>query len=91
MKTTSMVPQRQFTLSAPEAKFVCLAGDFTQWQEHAIPMRKTRTGVWKASVNLPPGTYHYRFLVDGVWRDDPSCPLHVPNPFGSENAVFIVA
>jgi hypothetical protein len=42
-------------------------------------------------VPLPPGTYHYRFLVDGEWRDDPVCPLHVPNIFGSQDAVRIVA
>jgi hypothetical protein len=36
---------------------------------------------------LEPGTYHYRFLVDGQWRDDPECTLRVDNPYGSNNAV----
>jgi len=24
------------------------------------------------TVELKPGTHHYRFLVDGEWRDDPN-------------------
>jgi 1,4-alpha-glucan branching enzyme len=91
MKTTTVVPKREFVISAPDARSVCLAGDFTHWQQNPIPMKKARGGVWKASVNLQPGTYHYRFLVDGEWRDDPLCPLHEPNPFGTEDAVRVVA
>ena len=36
---------------------------------------------------LPPGTHHYRFLVDGEWRDDPECKMQVPNAFGTRNSV----
>jgi len=90
MKTKSVGPKRDFTILAPEAKSVLLAGDFTQWQEKPIPLKKGRNGVWKASVNLQPGTYHYRFLVDGQWIDDPQCSLHSPNPYGSQDDVCIV-
>jgi hypothetical protein len=34
---------------------------------------------------LEPGTHHYRFLVDGEWRDDPECALRTQNPYGGEN------
>jgi hypothetical protein len=37
------------------------------------------------------GTYHYRFRVDGEWRDDPACTLRVGNPFGSQDAVRVVS
>ena len=50
-------------------------------------MQKGRDGVWTASVDLPPGKHHYRFIVDSEWRDDPECTLRVPNPYGSENMV----
>jgi hypothetical protein len=50
-------------------------------------MKPVGGGLWKVQVSLAPGTYHYRFLVDGEWRDDPECTLRVPNPFGTENAV----
>jgi hypothetical protein len=31
--------------------------------------------------------HHYLFIVDGEWRDDPDCPLRVPNPHGGQNMV----
>lgn len=76
-----------FAFTAPEAMSVQLVGDFTNWQERPISMQKGADGVWRTTVELPPGTYHYRFLVDGQWRDDPECALRVPNPFGTQNAV----
>jgi len=39
---------------------------------------------------LPPGTYHYRFLVDGNWCDDPDCTLRVTNPYGGYNMMRVV-
>jgi 1,4-alpha-glucan branching enzyme len=70
---------------------VQLAGDFTQWQQKLVNMQKGHDGIWRASVELAPGPHHYRFLVDGQWRDDPECALHAPNPFGSQDAVRQVA
>ena len=74
-----------FSFRAPEAISVQLVGDFTHWQEHPISLRKDAMGTWHASVELKPGTHHYRFLVDGEWRDDPECAVRVPNPFGGQN------
>lgn len=76
-----------FSFNAPGAMSVQLVGDFTQWQARPISMRKGPGGVWRASVALPSGTHHYRFVVDGEWRDDPECTLRVQNPFGSHNSV----
>ena len=80
-----------FSFSAPEATSVQLVGDFTQWQERPVNLQKGADGVWRAAVNLPPGAHHYRFLVDGEWRDDPECTLRAPNPFGGENMMRQVA
>jgi 1,4-alpha-glucan branching enzyme len=80
-----------FSLTTPGAMSVMLVGDFTHWQEKPISMVKQQGDVWNAMVNLPPGTHHYRFLVDGQWRDDPECTLRVPNPFGGENSVRTVS
>ena len=79
--------QQTFRITAPVAMSVLLAGDFTHWHQHAVPMKKESDGVWKADVELSPGTYRYRFIVDGQWRDDPTCTLHVANPYGSQDAV----
>ena len=82
---------QSFSLLAPDALIVQLVGDFTQWQERPIDMQKDGNGIWRATVKLPPGEHHYRFLVDGEWRDDPECTLRAPNPFGSENMTRQVA
>lgn len=82
--------QQVFSLTAPAAKSVMLAGDFTQWQEKAIQLKKEPTGVWHASVELTPGKHHYRFIVDGQWCDDPSCAMYEPNPYGTRDAVLRV-
>ena len=82
--------QQTFSFSAPGAQSVLLAGDFTHWQKQPLPLHKQSNGVWKTTVTLAPGTYHYKFLVDGEWRDDPDCTLRVRNPFGTEDAVLQV-
>jgi 1,4-alpha-glucan branching enzyme len=78
---------QEFFYSAPEANSVRLVGDFTHWQSKPINLVKQADGVWKTSVALAAGTYHYRFLVDGTWCDDPQCTLRIPNIFGSHNMV----
>lgn len=80
-----------FAITAPGATSVMLVGDFTGWQKQPVNMVKRDGGLWTASVALPPGAHHYRFLVDGQWQDDPECALRVPNPFGGQNSVRTVA
>jgi 1,4-alpha-glucan branching enzyme len=78
---------QEFFCRAPEPNSVQLVGDFTHWQRQPIQLVKQASGVWKTSVALAEGSYHYRFLVDGVWCDDPQCTLRIPNIFGSHNMV----
>jgi 1,4-alpha-glucan branching enzyme len=82
--------QQLFSFDAPAASSVLLVGDFTHWQKGPVTLRKSPDGIWH-TVSLPPGEYHYRFLVDGEWRDDPECTLRMPNPFGTHDAVVRVA
>jgi 1,4-alpha-glucan branching enzyme len=82
---------QEFSFRAPEAISVQLVGDFTYWQEHPISLKKEAGGIWHASVELPPGTHHYRFMVDGEWRDDPVCTLRIPNAFGGQDMMRKVA
>jgi len=87
--TTTMIeakPQR-FSLATRNARSVQLAGDFTNWEEHPIPLHREPNGVWHTTIHLKPGTHYYRFLVDGQWQDDPDCPIQVPNSFGGLNSV----
>lgn len=88
---TSYGRTQTFSFAAPAAMSVQLVGDFTHWQQEPINMQKGADGIWRATVQLSPGAHHYRFLVDGQWRDDPECMVRVPNPYGSQDAVRQVA
>lgn len=93
-KTTSKAPtpvRQTFAFQAPTAMSVQLVGDFTHWDKTPLNLKKEGDGIWRTKVDLAAGTYHYRFLVDGQWRDDPECTLRVPNPFGGSNSVRKVA
>ena len=88
---------RTFTTPAPDAKKVCLAGSFNGWDPGATPMRRNEYGVWVVTLQLAPGRYEYRFVVDGEWRSEVACegphgdcPHCVPNDFGTRNCVVHV-
>jgi 5'-AMP-activated protein kinase regulatory beta subunit len=89
---TQKTPKQKVTFSyaAPEAQSVLLAGDFTGWQQAPLSLKRDKTGTWKKTVSLPPGSYQYRLLVDGEWCDDPHCAHRQPNQFGGENCVCVV-
>ncbi len=62
----------EFSLHAPRAKKVFLAGDFNHWKPETMPLSKARSGRWQILLPLPPGRYSYLFQVDGDWVLDPS-------------------
>ena len=80
-----------FSLYAPEAGCVSLAGDFNSWNLDVHPLEKASDGLWERVVCLPPGRYEYKFVVDGQWHNDPRCTVYTPNPFGGENCVVILS
>src|SRR3954453_18575346 len=63
----SKTKKETFSFNDAEAQSVSLVGDFTDWEQNAIPLKKGKNGAWKATVSLEPGVYEYRFLVDGEW------------------------
>ena len=83
----SLKKTETFALEAAEAARVQLVGDFSEWEQQPINLKKQKNGVWKATIPLLPGPHEYRFLVDGQWQDDPQCAARVPNPFGASNCV----
>lgn len=79
-----------FRLNAPSAARVCVAGTFNDWNPSTTPLLKHNDGEWRIQKDLPPGTYEYRFVVDGVWQEDSHAKHTVPNPFGGRNSVVFV-
>ncbi|MDX1934050.1 MAG: serine hydrolase [Capsulimonadales bacterium] len=50
---------------------VLLAGEFTEWDP--VPMVRKHDR-WEIRVRVAPGTYGYKFVVDGTWTTDPANP-----------------
>ena len=80
----------KFTLHAPDAAEVFLAGFFNDWNPAANPLKRNREGAWTCTVLLEPGEHEYRFVVDSVWWDDPLNSRRRPTEFGCENCIVIV-
>lgn len=75
-----------------EAKSINVAGDFNGWSATATPLRRdAELGVWQACVNVPPGRYRYRLVVDGRWTHDSYNTYVEANPFGELNSVVEVS
>ncbi len=79
-----------FVLVQPEAKRVWLTGDFNGWSLEATPMQMQGDGRWATTVALPPGSYEYKFVVDGQWLPDPNAREQRFNRFGTLNSVIEV-
>ena len=73
---------------------VRIAGDFNGWvPDLGVRSRveaEGRTRVWVKILSLPPGTYQYRYFVDGQWRVDPANQKSSPGPMGQTNSVLHV-
>ena len=78
----------------PAAGDVRIAGDFNGW----IPDKGVRSvidsvsgaRVWTKVLQLPPGTYQYRYVVDGEWKQDPSNANTAAGPNGRVNSILVV-
>jgi 1,4-alpha-glucan branching enzyme len=82
--------QVRFSYSAPEAVQVSVVGDFNQWDAQRGLMKKKSNGTWEKTLTLPPGSYEYKFMVDGQWRLDPLNSVECPNSFGTRNNVLVI-
>jgi len=73
-----------------EAQSVYLAGDFNDWEPTAGKMNKGKSGRYQLKMKLSPGEYQYKFIVDGIWFNDPREEKQVINPYGTMNSVVRV-
>jgi len=77
-----------FSVFAPEAKDVYVAGDFNNWKIDDSSRLINHNGTWSRKVNLDSGRYHYRFVIDGKWMEDFNNPKREVNPFGQLNSLL---
>ncbi len=55
----------RFTVEHTAAQSVSLAGSFNNWNKDELPFQKDEMGVWQTSLELGPGAYEYKIVVDG--------------------------
>jgi 1,4-alpha-glucan branching enzyme len=80
-----------FTVHAEQGKAVYLAGSFNEWSTTAKKMAyKAKDGIYAATVQLAPGEYQYKFVIDGTWCADPENVNAVKNDQGTFNSVITV-
>lgn len=80
-----------FQYAAPGAQRVCLAGSFNGWSDSSTPMTgPDAAGAFTLTLPLAPGSYQYKFVADGQWKQDPTNPKGVDDGFGGQNSVVDV-
>lgn len=60
----------EFRLYQPGARMVALVGDFNSWNPEDDLLSKGDDGIWRLRKKLFPGTYRYKFIIDGEWQPD---------------------
>ena len=87
-----------FTVRAESGKAVYLAGTFNNWdpaskkmlEKKEMMLEKKGDGVYSVAIKLVPGTYQYKFVIDGTWCADPENENSVKNDQGTFNSVVVV-
>jgi AMP-activated protein kinase-like protein len=69
------------------ARGVYLAGSFNKWNPSELPMTRGADG-WSIDIYLKPGTYTYKFVVDGKWYEDPNNSSRLPDEHRGSNSVL---
>lgn len=77
-----------FSVFAPEANEVYVAGDFNGWKTDDNSRMANHNGTWSRKMHLNFGHYHYRFVIDGKWTEDFNNPKRQMNPYGQLNSLL---
>ena len=80
-----------FSLEAAPGRTAAVAGSFNDWDPAMAPMEyDSASKTYRITIELCPGEYEYKFVVDGEWLLDESNPNFFPNDFGTLNSVLSV-
>lgn len=74
------------------AATVTVAGTFNNWDATRNPMSDPDgDGIWTVVIELPPGSYEYKFVVNGdSWYEDPNAEESTDDGYGGNNSVVHV-
>jgi 1,4-alpha-glucan branching enzyme len=70
---------------------VAVAGDFNGWSVTATPLPyDAKIGAHHAVVEIPPGRYRYRLIVNGRWQPDPYNAHKQLNEYNELHSVLVI-
>ena len=72
-----------------QAERVYIAGEFNNWKEDELPLKKEKEQDFSIELDLVPGLYPYKFIIDGEWTLDPKAQV-IPAPNGQKNSLLYV-
>jgi hypothetical protein len=78
----------QLRVFSPDATSVHVSGDFNRWSAKSHSLTPAGDGWWNIDLDLSPGIYQYRFLVDGVWIPPTDAEITIDDGFGGKNAIL---
>ncbi len=76
-------------LSGVTIETISVAGEFNGWSAEANPMKPIERGAYEAYLDLAPGVYRYKIVVNGkIWLANPLAPrdLEQEDGFGGVNS-----
>lgn len=80
-----------FRVHAPDAEKVGIAADFNNWRpEDTGLFHEDGNGAFGITLDLDPGRYRYRYVIDGEWIHDPHNTYVESNPYGELDSVVEV-
>jgi len=88
-ESQKLFPTR-FAIEISGAKSVYVTGSFNDWSLDDSCRLEEVDGQWRVDIPLKAGFYKYQFIVDGVWKEDPSNPRRERNSFGDINSLVEV-
>jgi len=78
-----------FKFNSKTAREIFIVGDFNNWSiSESGRLSAKEEGTWEKRVDLRPGKYRYKFVVDGHWVQDPLNTKIESNPFGGVDSVL---
>lgn len=70
---------------------VFVAGDFNGWSSSATELKMCeKSGHVTTLVEMPPGKYQYRLVIDGQWQADRYNDQQKINMYGEPNSILVV-
>lgn len=88
---TAVKVNATFRYNGRPGKRVFVAGTFNNWdsEKHQLEYSEEEN-CYILLIELPPGTYQYKFLVNGKWKIDPDNHEWALNGHGTLNSVVTV-